>query len=163
VNAVLELATGRVVRPTVPEDAPRLVAMFERCSLETRYRRFLAPVRHFPAAHLVDVVKGSPVRRSWVVEDLDTGDLVAIGSFFRTSRRRAELGLLVEDAAQHQGLGTQLLDTMRAQACADGVTTLYATALTGSHDVPRMLRKLGPARIEPDGPTFRMELDVTCP
>ena len=49
-------AKGLVVRPAIPSDAPRLVAMFERCSPETRLARFMAPLQHFPAAHLVDVV-----------------------------------------------------------------------------------------------------------
>ncbi len=79
----LELATGRVLRPSEPDDAPRLVAMFERCSEQSRDGRFLAPVRHFPAAHLVDVVRSSPIRRSWVVEDLETGHVVGVGSWFR--------------------------------------------------------------------------------
>ena len=83
----LELATGRaptpVLRPATPDDAPRLVAMFERCSPASRYARFLAPLQHFPAAHLTDVVRSSPDRRSWVVDDLRTGQVVAVGSWFR--------------------------------------------------------------------------------
>ena len=70
----LELVTGRatfpqvpsgVLRPSVPDDAPRLVAMFERCSPASRYSRFLAPLAHFPASHLVDVVRSSPIRTRW--------------------------------------------------------------------------------------------------
>jgi GNAT superfamily N-acetyltransferase len=160
-HATLELAASRVVRPTVPEDAPRLVAMFERCSPEARYQRFLAPVQHFPPAHLVDVVRGSPVRSSWVV-DAGDGRVVALGSWFRTSRRRAELGLLVEDAEQHRGLGSALLDTIRANACAEGIRTLYATTLTESHHVSRMLRRLGPVCEESGGPTHLLELTLGC-
>jgi hypothetical protein len=60
----LELVTGRVLRPVVPDDAPRLVAMFERCSPPSRSGRFLAPLQHFPASHLVDVGRSSRIRRS---------------------------------------------------------------------------------------------------
>src|SRR5215207_1641179 len=112
----LELVTGptpgQVLRPAVPDDAPRLVAMFERCSPASRYSRFLAPVAHFPASHLVDVVRSSPVRRSWVVEDLTTGDVVAVASWFRNRSDTAEVGLVVEDAWQRHGHGTALLDTV---------------------------------------------------
>ena len=109
----LELATGRVLRPSLPDDAPRLVAMFERCSPASRYGRFLAPVRHFPAAHLVDVVRPSRIRA--VVGGSTTatpGSSSAVGSWFRNQLFTAEVGLLVEDAAERQGLGTELLDTI---------------------------------------------------
>ena len=103
----LELVTGRtppmrstVLRPAVPDDAPRLVAMFERCSPASRYARFLAPLQHFPASHLVDVVRSSEIRRSWVVDDLETGDVIAVGSWFRNEKDTAEIGLLVEDGRQ---------------------------------------------------------------
>src|SRR5947208_3149673 len=143
----LELATGRVLRPSAPDDASRLVAMFERCGPASRYGRFLAPLQHFPAAHLVDVVRSSKIRRSWVVDDLDTGDLVAVGSWFRNELRTAEVGLLVEDAAQRQGLGTELLDTIATSARAHRVTTLVATTLADSRHVYRMLQGIGPTTI----------------
>ena len=62
----LELVTGRtrhsqVLRPSVPDDAPRLVTMFERCSPASRYARFLAPLRYFPAV--------APHRRGALVAD----------------------------------------------------------------------------------------------
>jgi GNAT superfamily N-acetyltransferase len=144
----LELATGRagtqVLRPATPDDAPRLVAMFERCSPATRYARFQAPLQHFPAAHLVDVVRSSPMRRSWVIEDLGTGTVVGVGSWFRNQCDTAELGLLVEDAFQHQGLGVLLLDQLAASARAEGITTLIANTLSDARHVHRMVRRLGP-------------------
>ena len=157
----LELATGRVLRPSAPDDAARLVAMFERCGPASRYGRFLAPLRHFPAAHLVDVVRSSKFRRSWVVDDLDTGELVAVGSWFRNQLRTAEVGLLVEDAAQRQGLGTELLDTIAASARAHGITTLVATTLAESRHVYRMLGALGPTTIACSGPTCDLRVDLS--
>jgi GNAT superfamily N-acetyltransferase len=147
----LELATGRVLRPSVPDDAPRIVAMFERCSPQSRYARFLAPLRHFPASHLVDVVRSSPIRRSWVIQELQAGELVAVGSWFRNEETTAELGLLVEDGRQRQGYGTTLLDTLADSAHAAGVRTLIANSLADSRHVHRMLRRLGPTETTCDG------------
>jgi GNAT superfamily N-acetyltransferase len=157
----LELATGRVLRPSAPDDAPRLVAMFERCSTASRYARFLAPLEHFPASHLVDVVRSSPVRRSWVIDDLETGQLIAVGSWFRNGETDAELGLLVEDAQQHRGYGSALLDTLAESAHAAGVTTLVANTLADSRHVHRMLRRLGPTDTVCSGHecTLRVALD----
>ena len=157
----LELATGRVLRPSAPDDAPRLVAMFERCSSASRYGRFLAPLRYFPAAHLVDVVRSSMIRRSWVVDDLDTGDLVAVGSWFRNELRTAEVGLLVEDVAQWQGLGSELLDTIAASARVHGITTLIATTLADSRHVYRMLTDLGPTTIRCAGTACDLRVDLS--
>ena len=157
----LELATGHELRPASPDDAPRLVAMFERCSPASRYERFLAPVQHFPAAHLVDVVRPSRIRRSWVVDDLDTGQLVAVGSWFRNQLFSAEVGLLVEDAAQGQGIGTELLDTIADDALAAGKTALVATTLAESRHVYRMFGRLGPTTIACSGPTCDLRVDLS--
>jgi GNAT superfamily N-acetyltransferase len=157
----LELATGRVLRPSAPDDAPRLVAMFERCSPASRYARFLAPLRHFPASHLVDVVRSSSIRRSWVIDDLDTGELVGVGSWFRNQGDAAELGLLIEDTSQRHGLGTQLLDELVASARRAGITELVGHSLAASRHVHRMLRRLGPTTIESSGHTCTLRVSLT--
>jgi GNAT superfamily N-acetyltransferase len=154
----LELVTGRtppmrstVLRPAVPDDAPRLVAMFERCSPASRYARFLAPLQHFPASHLVDVVRSSEIRRSWVVDDLETGDVIAVGSWFRNEKDTAEIGLLVEDGRQRAGLGTALLDELAASARHAGITMFVAHSLADSRHVHRMVQRLGPSTIACSG------------
>jgi len=160
----LELVTGRtprqVLRPSVPLDAPRLVTMFERCSPESRYARFLAPLRYFPASHLVDVVRSSPIRRSWVIDDLDTGHVVGVGSWFRNQGDTAEVGLLIEDAFQHQGLGSTLLDELVSSARTAGITTLVGHSLAESRHVHRMLRRLGPTTTDCSGYECTMHVSL---
>ena len=101
------------LRPSLPDDAPRLVAMFERCSPAVALRPVPRPGPALPGraprrrgalvAHPPVVgdrrPRHRPARRRW-----------AAGS--ATSSFTAEVGLLVEDAAQRQGLGTELLDTI---------------------------------------------------
>jgi GNAT superfamily N-acetyltransferase len=161
----LELATSRtahhVLRPSAPHDAPRLVAMFERCSPASRYARFLAPLQHFPASHLVDVVRSSPIRRSWVIEDLRTGDVIAVGSWFRNQGDSAEVGLLVEDAFQRQGHGAALLDALVASARHAGITTLLGYTAADARHVHRMLRRIGPTSIECSGITCSLHVCLT--
>jgi GNAT superfamily N-acetyltransferase len=149
----LELATSRscVLRPAIPDDAPRLVAMFERCSPASRYGRFLAPLQHFPASHLVDVLRGSDIRRSWVLDHFATGDVVGVGSWFRNEPDTAEVGLLVEDAWQHQGHGSALLDALVASALNAGITAFVAHTLAQSRHVHHMLRRVGTTTTDCDG------------
>jgi RimJ/RimL family protein N-acetyltransferase len=162
----LELVTGRpdglVLRPSTPHDAPRLVTMFERCSPATRYGRFLAPLRHFPAAHLTDVMRSSPIRRSWVVDDLRTGEVVGVGSWFRNDGDTAEVGLLIEDAFQRRGHGSALLDALVASACHAGVTTLVGHTLADARHVHRMLRRLGPTTFDCSGYTCTLRTSLTA-
>jgi GNAT superfamily N-acetyltransferase len=163
----LELVTGRtVLRPSVPDDAPRLVAMFERCSPASRYSRFLAPLQHFPASHLVDVVRSSDLRRSWVVDDLDTGHLVGVASWFRNQDASvpgaAEIGLLVEDDRQRHGLGRALLDELATSAHHAGITTFVAHTLADARHVHRMLRRIGPTTIDCAGITCTLHVSLTA-
>ena len=155
----LELATGGAIRAPHADDAPRLVAMFERCSPATRYGRFLAPVAEFPARHLADIVDPAPGQWSWIV-DRDPGAVVGVASLFRTGLRTAEVGLLVEDAAQRHGFGTGLLDLMVATALDVGVTTLEATTLAGSHHVRRMLMRVGTMTVVTRGIEYEVRVSL---
>ncbi|HEX4530440.1 MAG TPA: GNAT family N-acetyltransferase [Acidimicrobiia bacterium] len=155
----LELATGGAIRAPHADDAPRLVAMFERCSPATRYGRFLAPVAEFPARHLADIVDPAPGQWSWIV-DRDPGAVVGVASLFRTGLRTAAVGLLVEDAAQRHGFGTGLLDLMVATALDVGVTTLEATTLAGSHHVRRMLMRVGTMTVVTRGIEYEVRVSL---
>ena len=166
----LELVTsprlpGLVLRPSVPDDAPRLVTMFERCSPASRYARFLAPLAHFPASHLVDVVRSSPTRRSWVIDDFATGNVAGVASWFQNDGTSppygAEIGVLVEDAWQRKGYGTALLDTLVESARHAGITTFVAHTLADSRHVQRMVHRLGPTHLECDGYVCTMHVSLT--
>ena len=155
-------AAPHVLRPATPDDAPRLVTMFERCSPATRYGRFLAPLQHFPAGHLTDVVCSSPVRHSWVIEDGMTGDVVGVGSWFRNGHDAAEVALLIEDAFQGCGLGTALLEELTADARGEGVTTFVANTLADARHVHRMLRRIGPTTFEGTGTSRTLHVSLTA-
>src|SRR4051794_8879057 len=151
------------VRAPGPDDAAALEAMFERCSIETRYGRFLSPIPRFPPGHLDDIVHPRAGRWSWVITDDDTDDdeprIVALASLFGDGDT-AELGLMVEDAEQRRGLGTDLLGCVAAQAVQSGVRALVAVTLVQSHHVRRMLERLGPVTTTCSGFTCDLRLEV---
>ena len=128
----LELVTGRTPLQCcgrrLPDDAPRLVAMFERCSPAVPLRPVPRTAPHFPAAHLADVVRSSPIRRSWVIDDLDTGDVVGVGSWFRNERRhRRGRPARRGRRGSARASAPRSLDTIVASArAARGITTLIA-------------------------------------
>src|SRR5450755_3497996 len=131
------------VRAPGPDDTAALVAMFERSSVESRYARFLSPVPAFPPGHLTDVVHPAPGRWSWVVADECSPNVFAVASLFCAGRGAAELGLLVEDAEQRRGLGTELLDVVATTAAGTGIRTLVAVTLAHADHVRRMLERVG--------------------
>ena len=153
-----------LVRAPGPGDAAALVAMFERSSPESRYARFLSPVPAFPRGHLANVVHAAPGRWSRIVVDTGTCNgtqrVVALASLFRTGPRTGELGLLVEDAQQHRGLGTELLDVLATRAREVGIDTLEATTLADSHHVRRMLARHGDVTASCSGPACDLRVDL---
>src|SRR5450631_2319625 len=86
------------LRPPVPGDREALDAMLARCSLASRYGRFLGPLRAFPAGHLDAVTSMRPDVDAWIAA-LDDGTdrrVLALASLHQQSAARAELAVLVE-------------------------------------------------------------------
>ena len=106
------------------------------------------------------MVRSSPFRRSWVIDHLDTGQVVGVGSWFRQADDTAEVGLLIEDAHQHQGHGNALLDALVASARSADITTLIGHSLAESRHVHRMLRRLGPTTTDCSGYECTMSVSL---
>jgi GNAT superfamily N-acetyltransferase len=121
-------AVIEAVRPVRPADADELDALVARCSLETRYRRFFAPVRSMPAEYRQGVLAGDPARHDALVAFRPSGRLIALASLVR-GVADWELGVLVEDGWQRQGLGTTLVHELVDRARARGVARMRATVL----------------------------------
>jgi RimJ/RimL family protein N-acetyltransferase len=157
VNATLPCRTV-CLEPTETEDALSLLGMWRRCSTRTRYERFLSPVRIFPSLHLTDVLVPRPGHWSWVARHEHADAIVGLASLFRTGTRTGEVGLLVEDAEQRQGIGTEMLDVIRERACRAGFDTLTADTLAEAHHVRRMLERVGPVESRRSGHTTTLTL-----
>jgi GNAT superfamily N-acetyltransferase len=141
------------VRRAVPGDRPAVEQMFGRCSLPTRYRRFHAPVRAIPARYLAEALAGSPFHYALVAwhEDATAPDpasrAVALASCRLVEEGAAELGLLVEDDWQRQGLGRRLLRDLVAHADESGVRVLRAQLMAEQAWIAALLRPYGPSRL----------------
>ena len=132
-------AVIEAVRPVRPDDAAELDALMARCSLDTRYRRFFAPVRSLPFEYREGVLAGDPYRHDALVVQQPTGEIIALASLV-AAPAGAELGILVEDGWQRQGLGTTLVYELIDRARERGVRRMRATVLPTSS---RLVRWLG--------------------
>jgi GNAT superfamily N-acetyltransferase len=170
-----------VVRHAASTDRDALVSMFERCTLETRYRRFHAPVKRIPERYLAEALSGTPFHHAlvaWTAQvagvDADAdGDadadadqrashlgpdqearpptIVALASCRLIDEGAAELGVLIEDAWQRQGLGTSLVRDLVAHATGIGLRVLKAQLLVEQAWIAGLLRPYGACRIGPAG------------
>ena len=131
------------VRSVRPDDAAELDALMARCSMETRYRRFFAPVRHMPAEYRDGALAGDPDRHDALVVVQPSGAIIALASLV-AAPVAAELGVLVQDGWQRKGLGTALVHELVARARNRGEQRMRATVLPSSHRLVGWLSGIAP-------------------
>jgi GNAT superfamily N-acetyltransferase len=162
------------VRRVATGDREALTRMFERCTLETRYRRFHGPVKAIPERYLADALSGGPFHYALVAypepvpapdmdqdpgrgpdqgqgpsRDPDADGIVALASCRMIAEGAAELGLLIEDAWQRHGLGTRLLRDLITHAAGTGLRVLEAQLLAEQAWITGLLRPYGACRFRP--------------
>jgi RimJ/RimL family protein N-acetyltransferase len=144
----LELDDGAVLRmrPIRPDDEPRLGELFQRLSPRTVYQRFFRAYDRLPDhwyhrfAH-VDY----RTRLALVAEQQEAGGplLHAVARYEPgEADGTTEIAIVVEDAWQHRGLGTLLLDALLAAAEARGLRRFTADVLADNRPMLRVLTRV---------------------
>ncbi len=142
-TAALKDGTRVRIRPILPEDEARLVALHSRLSRDTRYHRFFGEMERLPPdwAHFFANVDYH--RRLALVAERAPhaeGVLIGVGRYdFSENEGAAEVAFVVEDPWQDKGLGTILLSDLLRAAAARGIQRFRAYVLA---DNERMLRLL---------------------
>jgi GNAT superfamily N-acetyltransferase len=151
-------AGGITIRPVTGSDACAIASMWQRCTLATRIARFHAPVRTIPGCYLKAVFVDPSA--SAVATCQQHGAVVALASLIPdASRDSAELGVLVEDAWQHAGIGRRLVAHLIATARARGITSLTASILAGNARAADPLRQVpGEFSLAFDGPALQVRI-----
>ncbi len=129
-----------------PSDAQRLQEFLDGLSADSRHRRFFVStprisetlVRHFtfydPRERLVVAAVTMVDHREQIVGLADVA-LVETGM--------AELGLVVGDELQGEGIGKLLTEAIAALAARQGATHLRAELLEGNEPMQALLRRIG--------------------
>lgn len=145
-----------LTRTALVDDLDQVNDMHARCSLDSRYARYNAARRAVTTRewwHLCDRANGTTLITTPVH---DPSRVIAVTHLLRTSAPHVrELGILVEDSWQGQGLGTALTGYMVKLARTYTLDCRAITAMTGSGN-QRMLSILRGlyARVErTSGPT----------
>ena len=132
-----------LLRPGTASDAREVVAMHGRCSAESVYRRYHAPLPNVNV-RLARAVLEPEGGTSMVVTV--GSEVVALGMFAPgtgSDGPSAEIGLLVEDRWHRRGLGSQLLRSLVREAAEHGFETLTCSVQPDNRAVLPLLRRLG--------------------
>lgn len=129
-------------------DREALIALFNRCSPETRRYRFLRMITSLPDSLLDQLVATDGVRHVALVltqGENDEEKIVAVGRYFALDKHPnvAEVSFLVEDAMQKRGIGTILLDALAEIAREHGITRFAADVLADNRLMMSVFRKAG--------------------
>lgn len=143
-----------LVRRLQPHDAPLLVRFFHGLSFQTRWQRFfrtyqgISPLWVRREARRIAAIR--PQRQLalialWTPPARRHPQMVAGIQLVRTVRHgiQAEVGMVVADAFQRQGVGLELLRIGCEQAKAEGITQLVAVMHAENSGMWRTLNKLG--------------------
>ncbi len=159
-----------LLRPIMPQDEPLIVKFHQSLSTETVRNRFYNVMKledRIAHERLVRVCMNDYDREIALVAQSSSSDgAPEIIGVSRLSKIRgtneAEASVVVADAWQSRGIGTALLEEAVKIAKIEGVSRLFATALSENLEVQHVLtKKLGFKVIaEAQGPTVHFELNL---
>ena len=143
-NANITLPNGRQVRIRALRhgELNTVRELCARLSPRTRYLRFLSPMPVLPASLLHMLADVDDPRRLTLIAELDAdcGNVVALGNLVAVDDGHAELGLVVADAWQRQGIGVALAARLLHAADARGFQRFVVHGLCDNPGVRPVLR-----------------------
>lgn len=157
-----------MLRPVRKEDARYADDFFQWLSEETKYMRFMYPVKALTPEILAGVLTQDGLRRVALVAEPvapDSGDptpAVAIGRYTPTDDPEAcEVAITVGDSWQGRGVGRALLARLILLATRGGYQVMCATALTTNNKMIALARAFDfEIHSQPGGITaMRLQLD----
>jgi RimJ/RimL family protein N-acetyltransferase len=134
------------LRLTRPSDAVLVREFLEDLSPETRSLRFLAPMPHVSESTVRHFTFYAPRERVVLAATMpgEVGEKIvglADAAFIETGL--AEIGIVVRDDNQHQGLGKLMSEAVASLAIKRGATHLKAQMLAGNTPMLRLFERLG--------------------
>ena len=153
------------IRPGHHTDRDLLVRGFERLGPESRYRRFLTPMREL-GEKMVRYMTELDHHDHEAMIALDERGEAGLGDAFYvrdpTRPDTAEVAVTVVDSWQGRGLGTLLLEAISARARDEGIRTFTALMLAHNTEMLHLFERLGPVRIV-DRAAGTVQLEVAIP
>jgi GNAT superfamily N-acetyltransferase len=156
-QALIYLRDGTPVglRPILSQDKAEVVQAFERLSLQSRYQRFLSPVRELSPSLLayltdIDYVDHFAYGAFAIAQPKPT--LIGVARYIRLADepQSAEVAIAVIDEYHRRGLGRQLLCALACTAIENGISRFRGNSLWENRPMLELLRQ-AKAQITPEG------------
>ena len=141
----VELRDGEriLVRPIRLADGDELAGLHARLSPDTIYRRYFG---FKPTLSPAEIRRFTGIAEEWrftLVGVRSTGHLAGVARYEgQAGRTDAEIAVIVNDALQHQGLGTLLLQRLVDVAVTRAMTSLTAVVLASNRPMLHLLQAL---------------------
>ena len=134
-------------RPIRPDDAPRLVELFESLSPRSVYLRFFTPMKRLPHSMLARFTQIDYDRHIALValaESESNEKMLGVGRvILGRNLREAEFSVVVSDSWQGKGIGAALLQRCLFIAKERGIQRVMGTVLSENTQMLALGRKLG--------------------
>lgn len=130
------------IRPVDATDKEQIDGLDERVSDRAIYLRFFSVSRHTARVYLDRLIRPPDPTHSALIATVD-GVPVGVAGYELLGPGRAEVALLVDDAHQHEGIGTLLIEHLAAVARRDGIRQFVAEVLAENAAMIGVLHDLG--------------------
>jgi acetyltransferase len=135
------------VRPVKPEDAPLFTALFKTLSPTTIYYRFFGALKELNPEMLARFTQIDYDREIALVaidEDSETDSMLGVARIIGDADgKTGEFAVLVGDAWQGQGIGSNLLEKCLSTAEKQGFKTVHGIVLKENRNMLALGKKLG--------------------
>ncbi len=158
------------IRPIRPEDEPLMVRFHETLSDRTVVMRYFDPIKlsqrvaHERLSRICFIDYAREMVLVGVAEDPASGarEIIAAGRLSKLhGTHAADVTVLVTDARQGQGLGTELVRRLLQYARDEGLRTVHAAMLPAHKDMHHIFEKLGfTVQLTADGSLMQAELQL---
>lgn len=137
-------ASALVVRAAGLHDRAALTAFIAQLSVQSRYLRFLHPIRVLPGALMDTLLRFEPTAAvALLAFTADAAnELVGVAQYAASGHdRQCEIGVVVADAWQRRGIASLLLRELARIARFGGFRVAVATAFSNNHGAIKLARK----------------------
>jgi acetyltransferase len=155
------------IRPIRPEDAPRLVAAYDRLSAHSAYQRFLSVRRRVPpdwAQFLATVDYRQRLALITERPENSAMELLGVARYEPSHDDTPEVALVILDTWQNRGLGTALFQALLEAAQARGIHRFRAWVLADNVRMLHLIHRDGDVeQRRRDGPVFELIFTPRAP
>ena len=162
-QVILRNGSSVVIQPLAPGDEGAIDEWFARLSAETRYARFLGPVKELDRRTRSDLARVDHRDHEAIAAVAPDGATVGIARYIRVGGTvRAEVAVAVADEWRGLGIAGRLLHRVRGRARETGIERFTALCLASNETVIRLLSRLGPTTTGlPDFGVVELQIDLT--